>query len=1462
MMKKLLLLFILLFSLGLNAQTPNTIYVTGSSGEALHLYDNQLYFSNGYTLSRCNLDGSNVTHLFEIPDIGSNYRYIKSIKSNSSGAIFVISNEKIYKWSISAGLSVSVEFPDVNPNSNPVIIAPWELSVDSNDKLIIFDIGMQRVGKFQDGNNYGEILLEANNSIIWQGECYGLALDQNDNIYISESGENRIIKYNISSSVESIFFGTGIAGNGLDQIASPSGLHIQNNNLYIADRNNNRIQRKALINGGLASTVAGRGFCGSKYDRICNPTSSVFDNYSNSIYVNAGGIIYKASMTGDKLNYVAGEYHFENNLIDKSVGANIFPSDPITFTSDGLNNSSLYLNNPAFAPFYGVIDIGPFYGYYDIGNQSNRDDFTISMWVNQGQLLYGVDNVNYLSFGHSPYSKPGIRFRKIDDKSYIDFSINEVYTNETVIRYNIDEITDTWIHYAISYRNGQLNAYVNGQKVGSVPSNVDYALNHNIYLGVNFGVDQNLNPPSTFKGKIDELYIFNKMLSDTEVNEVYSNDFSPKQYYLVNLNEDIYEPIYDVLQQSIVHRYYIVKKTSDNLPQVGVKIKYSLSNKPKEFFYSELSDEKGLIDLAIKTGGNDQTITTDDIIPANQLSLVSFVGIEQNGIGQTVASSEFGTDDFGISVYATAEPEEKEYGISGGYAAGIGVGAKGGINLGGVEVTAGVASYKIGAGLGGGMLITPEHNSPNKWDVELDLDTEYFLDASVGPEVDAEIPEIVTYSLGASANGKLSGGERQKFGYRIDLDTSPNQNLYQLAHQILLLKSREYPNLLRASNFFKRMSAISLQKTTVGVGYGAAANLDVNAGMGLSASFFNDENISTGLGLEVAGGGEIAIETINTYDLDNFTNVHENKITVGTSASVGLEFINGYDYGEDIEVEAVIPLPHFFSYSRSYSLTMAREMLGTGVRNMEATYGSSTLKTVAGKEVEVEYSYTTELNHSLTQKVISNYKNNQTKTNTFADFVTFGKTSETSLFSIFPASSNFFTHYIDFNKMASRLHTDSQDLEAISQKVDRYYTRKVGGEIPFSGTFFLELSFDLNLEGWTTYKNPLAEYKYIPSIQRILPVLDRPDNDLFVEIPQNDPFTIVWNKVQTALSSEAQNVVNQAYGFVNKTFENVSSTVRRFYTNLGFNQLSLNATTISAVKPIVEKGILSTTPSVLTFDVPPAPTAFAAGTEIRFSFYYPENLLKAKIGVDTFQIITDVFYLNALSNGSRLVSSPNGNFNVVTQFSTFDLQRTSLPLGSVVKVVFLPEGSRTWEIFDEVNQTKATNRLGVYAIAAKLEYDKTSPIIQITNPTTTNQRFEVTISETQSGINWANTVVIVNGNLITFPRTIGSNIIQVNLSSIPVPGDGVYNFEVRTSDLSNNSAVAKSLYPCESSFKINSVTSSLPKQYKAKGLIESTAALPSNSQVDFKSEKAIILKPGFEIRGGKTFKAEIGGCNN
>ncbi|CAM2707641.1 unnamed protein product [Rotaria socialis] len=113
---------------------------------------------------------------------------------------------------------------------------------------------------------------------------YDFIIDVNDNIYVADGSNNRVIRFATGSTSGEIVAGMGSGGKGKSELAFPTALFLTRNyTLFIADSNNSRVQ-KWKYDEPLGFTVAGGDGSGVTLDKISVSYGLYVDDQYN-VYV-------------------------------------------------------------------------------------------------------------------------------------------------------------------------------------------------------------------------------------------------------------------------------------------------------------------------------------------------------------------------------------------------------------------------------------------------------------------------------------------------------------------------------------------------------------------------------------------------------------------------------------------------------------------------------------------------------------------------------------------------------------------------------------------------------------------------------------------------------------------------------------------------------------------------------------------------------------------------------------------------------------------------------------------------------------------------------------------------------------------------------------------------------------------------------------------------------------------------
>ncbi len=176
---------------------------------------------------------------------------------------------------------------------------------------------------------------------------YAIAVDGSGNLYIADSGNNRIRKVATSGSITTIA-GTGTAGFSGDGgqaslclLSRPCGIAVDaSNNIYIVDGGNNRV--RMIDPTGTITTIAGTGVAGFSGDG--GPATSAQFNFGNSslafggIEESGGGVLFITDSNNGMIRIMLGDGNIN------SIAGN--PTSTLGCGATGVPALSVPLVNP------------------------------------------------------------------------------------------------------------------------------------------------------------------------------------------------------------------------------------------------------------------------------------------------------------------------------------------------------------------------------------------------------------------------------------------------------------------------------------------------------------------------------------------------------------------------------------------------------------------------------------------------------------------------------------------------------------------------------------------------------------------------------------------------------------------------------------------------------------------------------------------------------------------------------------------------------------------------------------------------------------------------------------------------------------------------------------------------------------------------------------------------------------
>lgn len=210
-------------------------------------------------------------------------------------------------------------------------------------------------------------------------------------------------------------------------------------------------------------------------------------------------------------------YPFNSNTLDESGNANDGIINGATLAYDRFGNANSAFN------FDGVDD------YIEINDTESFDltnKFTLVGWIYPNS--FSEYNNIFAKWGMGN----GVEHRSyvlniIDGKLGLRISIDGSHIENTTTFYTVGSTSltlHTWIYVTGVYDGNFLNVYVNGVFDGSI------SLHKDAFIGdsaIRIGIDGWGNNP--FDGSIDDIRIYNRALSESEIQQLYNSNDTPKE---------------------------------------------------------------------------------------------------------------------------------------------------------------------------------------------------------------------------------------------------------------------------------------------------------------------------------------------------------------------------------------------------------------------------------------------------------------------------------------------------------------------------------------------------------------------------------------------------------------------------------------------------------------------------------------------------------------------------------------------------------------------------------------------------------------------------------------------------------------------------------------------------------------------------------------------------------------------
>lgn len=398
MRKNYILVFLLLIVYTAQGQTITTVAGTGSSGFSgdgglattakLNLPFNltfdesdNIYIADTYnnSIRRIDKESGIITTVVGTADKKkvSELKTPTGLTFDNNNNLYVadLANLRIRKVDLNTGSSITLvgkksetEFPNIDDSLG----GPFNVVFDKEGNLYVSVNGDSNVKKvdFYTGKvsvvaGTGEVGFSGDGGQATQAKLAnptGLALDGKGNLFISDSGNERIRKVNLSTGIITTIAGTGetgFFGEDIDatkaQLANPLGLAIdKSGDLYVVDRGNNMI-RKIAMSTGKISTIAGNGEAGydgdgdlAKNAKLANPTGLAFNHAGDLFIVDRGN---------NRIRKITGLTSSDSEEASTETSINIYPNPSTDKITIDVNNNVELKNVTMFNSNGGQVNV-------------------------------------------------------------------------------------------------------------------------------------------------------------------------------------------------------------------------------------------------------------------------------------------------------------------------------------------------------------------------------------------------------------------------------------------------------------------------------------------------------------------------------------------------------------------------------------------------------------------------------------------------------------------------------------------------------------------------------------------------------------------------------------------------------------------------------------------------------------------------------------------------------------------------------------------------------------------------------------------------------------------------------------------------------------------------------------------------------------------------------------------------
>ncbi|CAF4362957.1 unnamed protein product [Rotaria sp. Silwood2] len=244
-------------------------------GSSIDNHPNAKRQQNGITVVDGNRQGNGINQL--------SYPYGLYVDDDQTVYVADESNHRIVEWKWGATSGQVVAGGNGQGSGAHQLSNPTDVIVDKErDSLIICDHWNIRVVRWPRRNG------TSGETIISNIYCWGLTMDENRSLYVTDYGKNEVRRYRRGESQGTVVAGGNGSGNRLDQLSYPRYVFVdRDHSVYVSDLGNDRVM-KWVEDAKQGIVVAGGQGEGNGLTQLSCPQGVVVDQLGTVYVVDAG----------------------------------------------------------------------------------------------------------------------------------------------------------------------------------------------------------------------------------------------------------------------------------------------------------------------------------------------------------------------------------------------------------------------------------------------------------------------------------------------------------------------------------------------------------------------------------------------------------------------------------------------------------------------------------------------------------------------------------------------------------------------------------------------------------------------------------------------------------------------------------------------------------------------------------------------------------------------------------------------------------------------------------------------------------------------------------------------------------------------------------------------------------------------------------------------------------------------